>query len=364
MSSARARWSTAPTGVRAAMVVGSLLLVAMLAVTFVDRATRGRPVSSEDTQGSARSTAANGTKAFRLLLESYRVRTSSLGRQVPSVGQALPATSALMVLNLSFPSDRTRAAVREFAARGGRVVVSGNDAAAWLENDRPSPVQSSSPTVRVRLGGDYLVQTDGTARWRSPTGPQLVVTRRIGRGEMLLVADDTPLQNSLLGRRDNAAFALALAGSRREVVFADASSGTRAATGWDAVPSGWKIALIGGAFALLLTTIARGRRIGAAEPSERLLDPPRRATADVLAGGLERSHRPALALYSLGAAARRHIIDLARLEPDADGPTLVAAAVAAGWDPEDAAALVNPPTDRTSVLALGRAYARSQRGMT
>ena len=364
MTSVRARWSAAPTGVRAAMVVGSLLLVAMLAVTFVDRATRGRSVSSEETQGSARSTAANGTKAFRLLLESYRVSTASLDQRVTSVGRVVPTTAALMVLNISFPSDRARAAVREFAARGGRVVVSGNDSAAWLTGDRPSPVQGTSQTVRVRLGGDYLVQTDGTARWRSPSGPQLVVTRRIGRGEMLLVADDTPLQNSLLGRRDNAAFALALAGSRREVVFADAASTTGATTGWDAVPSGWKIALIGGAFALLLTTIARGRRIGSAEPSERLLDPPRRATADVLAGGLERSRHPALALDALGTAARRHIIDLARLEADADGPTLVAAAIAAGWDPEDAAALVTPPTDRTSVLALGRAYARSQRGMT
>ena len=362
MSPVRSRWNSAPAGVRAAVVVGSLLLVAMLAVTFVDRATRGRPVSSADTQGSARSTAANGTKAFRLLLENYRVRTTNLDRRVTSVSQAVPSTAALMVLNLSFPSDRARAAVREFASRGGRVVVSGGDAASWLTSDRPSPVQGSSRSIRVTLDRNYSVQTDGLARWRGPRGPQLVVTRRIGRGEMLLVADDTPLQNARLGRRDNAAFALALAGSRPEVVFADAAATTKAPTGWDAVPSGWKIALIGGAFALLLTTIARGRRIGNAEPAERLLDPPRRATADVLAGGLERSRRPALALDALGAAARRHIIDVAHLEPDADAATLVAAAVAAGWDPEDAAALVHPPTDRASVLALGRAYARSQRG--
>ena len=364
MSATRIRWDRASPGVRAAAVVGSLLLVAMLAVTFVNRATRGRPVSSEATRGSARSTAANGTKAFRLLLESYRIRATSLDRRVTSMGHVVAPTAVLMVLNLSFPTDRARAAVREFAARGGRVIVSGNDAAAWLARDRPSPVHGRSRTVRVRLGGDYVVLTDGLTRWRSPNGPQLVVTRQIGRGEMLLVADDTALQNSLLGRRDNAAFALALVGSRRQVVFADAASTVGSATGWDAVPSGWKIALIGGAFAILLTTIARGRRIGNAEPSERLLDPPRRATADVLAGGLERSRRPTLALDALGAAARSHIIDLAHLGPDADAATLVAAAVAAGWDPEDAAALVTPPTDRASVLALGRAYARSQRGIS
>ncbi|MEO6470055.1 MAG: DUF4350 domain-containing protein [Acidimicrobiia bacterium] len=364
MSSARARWDHAPPGVRAAAIVGSLLLVAMLAVTFVDRATSGRPVSSADTQGSARSTASNGTKAFRLLLENYRIRTTNLDRRVTGVNQVVSPNAALMVLDRSFPSDRARAAVREFAARGGRVVLSGIDAASWLTSDRPSPVQGNSRIVRVRLGGDYIVLADGLTRWRSPTGPQLVVTRTIGRGEILLVADDTPIQNARLGRRDNAAFALALTGSRRQVVFADAAATASGATGWDAVPSGWKIALIGGAFALLLTAIALGRRIGHAEPSERLLDPPRRVTADVLAGGLERSRHPALALDALGAAVRSHIIDLAHLEPDADAATLVAAAVAAGWDPKDAAALVTPPTDQASVLALGRAYARSQRGLS
>ena len=364
MSPVPSRWGKAPTGVRAAAIVGSLLLVAMLAVTFVDRATRGRSVSSSDTQGSARSTADNGTKAFRLLLESYRIRTMNLDRPVSGVGRAVPSTAVLMVLDLSFPSDRARSAVREFASSGGRVVVSGVDAASWLTSDRPSPVQGSSQTVRVRFGGDYLVRTDGLARWRSSDGPQLVVTRRVGQGEIILVADDSPLQNARLGRRDNAAFGLALVGSRQEVVFADATATARATTGWDAVPAGWKVALIGGAFALLLTVIARGRRIGTAEPSERLLDPPRRATADVLAGGLERSRRPALALEALGVAARRHIIDVAHLEADADAARIVAAAVAAGWDPEDAAALVNPPTDQASVLALGRAYARSQRGFS
>ncbi len=362
MSKLRARWNGWPRGVRAGAVVGMVFLLAVVSVTFIDRATRGRPVSSADTQGSARSAATNGTKAFRLLLDRYQYPTTSFDRGLRRGISELPSTATLFVLDLSFPTDRERATVRSFAARGGRVVIGGADGAAWLTTDRPSPVQGTRRTVRVRLGEDFVVETGGTARWRGPNGPQLVVTRRIGGGEVLLVADDTPLQNARIGRRDNAGFALALAGTPSRVAFADPATGVGAGTGWAAVPFGWKVAIVGGAFALLLTATARGRRIGGAEPTGRALDPPRRATADVLAGGLERSRRPAAALSGLGAAARRHIIELADLEPDATGPQIVAAAIAAGWDPLDAAALVNPPVDRPAVLALGRAFARTQKG--
>ena len=39
-----------------------------------------------------------------------------------------------------------------------------------------------------------------------------------------------------------------------------------------------------------------------------------------------------------------------------------AAAIAAGYSESEANALINPLTDSASVLALGRAFARSQRG--
>lgn len=363
MTTLRTRWGAAPSGVRAAVVVGAAFLVALTSIAFIDRATSGRQLSSNETQGSARSTAINGTKAYRLLLEHYRYPTRPIDTARVASLDRLTTTETLMELHTGFPSDRQRFAVLDHARRGGRVVVGGVAAASWLRSDRPGPTSGSGTQSNVRLDGRrYSARTDGRARWRTAHGPQLVVTRRVGRGEVILLADTSFLENALIGRDDNAALGIALAGTKTSVVFAEASLRPDTTTGWDAVPGGWKIAIVGGALSLLVAAIARGRRIGSAEPQQRLLDPPRRATAEVVAAGLERSGQPGRALDTLGAIARRRVIQIADLEPDASGPTVVAAAIAAGWDPEEAAALTTPPSDPDSVIALGRAFARSQKG--
>lgn len=363
MTTLRTRWAGSPSGVRAAVVVGAAFLIAVTSIAFIDRATSGRQLSSNDTRGSARSTATNGTKAYRLLLQHYGYPTHPIDTAQRSSLARLTANETLMELHTSFPSDRVRSVVLDHARRGGRVVVGGVAAAGWLPSDRPEPTSGPGTRSTVRFDGNrYSVRTDGRARWRTTQGPQLVLTRRIGRGEMILLADTSLLENALLSRDDNAAFAVALAGTKTSVGFAEPSLRPGTTTGWDAVPGGWKIAIVGGALSLLVATIARGRRIGAAEPQHRLLDPPRRATAEVVAAGLERSKQPARALETLGDIARRRVIQLANLELDASGPAIVAAAIAAGWEPDEAGALTNPPSDPDSVLALGRAFARSQKG--
>ncbi len=359
MNPASSRWRRLPRGVQAAAVVGIVFVVLVVAVSVVDRATRGRQESSFDTQGSTRSTARNGTKAYRILLDQLGAGTSQLGRR-PHAG--LDSSATLMILDNWFPSDADRRAVSAFADRGGRVVIGGLGAADWLSQDRPSPVRGSPRSVTTELGQRFEIETAGTSRWRSSGGPELTAVRKVGDGVVVLIADSSLLENELLGKRDNAAFGLALARTDRRVIFLDQRAAATRATGWSAVPEGWKIAILGGALSWLLTAIALGHRIGSAEDQHRELNPPRGATAEVLAAGLQRSRQPAEALDELRRTARRHVIHEARLEPDADPALVIDAAIASGWSVAEARALVDRPSDRDSVLALGRAFSRTQRG--
>ncbi len=367
----RSRWNTIPAGLRAALVVAVLFVMLIASVGIVDRATRGRQQRSYDTRGSARSTATNGVKAFRLLLDHYDISTTDLaGSLHAAVSRGrLPLASTLLVLDSPFPTDADRRAVNDFARAGGRVIVAGSGARDWINTRRPGITHSELRTSLVRFHRRYLIQTSGTTRWSTARGPELVVTRTIGAGHILLVAESSIFQNQLLGKRDNAALALALVGDTHQVGFAEGPHGLSGATGWSAIPGGWKVAIIGSALALLLAATARGRRIGPAERAGRALDPPRRASADALAAALGRARRPDAALGDLRTITRQRVIAVGvdaasvdALTADATDAAVHGAALAAGYSPSEAAALVGPLSEKQSIIALGRAFARSQRG--
>ena len=356
--SIRSRWSTVPRGVRAATIGIAVLVVFSVSVTFFDRATRGRAPTSVESRGSSRSTATNGTLAYRELLAGYGHHVVLL----PNLHITRDArTTTLLILDAQFPSGRDRAAVQDFARAGGRVVVAGFEADSWDRSLQHTQASSRRETVTID-GARFRVLTAHTTRWDTPSGPRLVVTRRVGAGVFLTVADESPLTNAGLGHADNAAFGLALAGPRQRVAFAEGFHGLSADTGWAAVPTGWKVAILGGALALLLTAVVRGRRFAGPEATSRALDPARRVTADDLAVALARARRPDTALDDLRVATRARVAANAGLAPDTPDADVVAAAIGAGWDPADAAALIARPHDRTTTLALGRAVARSHQG--
>ena len=360
-------WRTIPRGVRGAVIFSALLVLLMTSVGIVERATRGRESRTYDSRGSARSTATNGAKAFRLLLGHYDIATADLAGSLRTAANRtdLAADTTVFILDAPFPSDHARRTTHDIAVNGGRVVIAGTDAGEWI-TDPPTAARSSSRSTTVRLGRTYHAETASQTRWSTPHGPELVVTRAVGAGQIVLVADGSFLQNQWLGRRDNAALAVALAGDRGRAAFAEGVHGLSGATGWDAIPNGWKVAIIGSALALLLTATARGRRIGPAERAGRALDPPRRASADALGAAIARAKRPDAALIDLRTITRQRVIDVGHAQgTEADTVTdasVRAAAIAAGYSESEADALINPLTDSASVLALGRAFARSQRG--
>jgi hypothetical protein len=197
------------------------------------------------------------------------------------------------------------------------------------------------------------VQTDGRARYtRTPAarpvltarGTTMLAVARHGRGQVLLLADSSAVQNKQLGHDSNALLALRLAGAPgRPVRFYESVHGFGAQRGLRALPGNWKLALIGLVLAGLVWLIARGHRLG---PPERTSDggaPARRLYVDAMAATLARTHAPAEASEPLRA----------------DALDKLAARGAAG---DEIPELAHPANTDQELVALGTASARIRGG--
>jgi hypothetical protein len=218
--------------------------------------------------------------------------------------------------------------------------------------------------VGLGLSGVAAIRTAGAGHWKLSGAAEPMVggdrgasiaTLAAGHGEIILVADPSPLQNRLLAQADNAALALALAGSG-PLVFVEGVHGYGAARGLRALPArlGWALGLLGLAFAVLVA--ARWRRFGPPEPDRRPLPPSRQAYVESLGATLARGRQAEAALAGVRAEARARLARRSRLAPGADEAEWREAALAAGLDPAAAAAVSGGVGD--DVTAPGRAMAR------
>ena len=143
------------------------------------------------------------------------------------------------------------------------------------------------PEIDARLGNLREVEAAGRGSWTSrrlrncrgwrTDGAALVTESRVGRGEILFVADASPLENAYLGLADNAAFALGLAGDApRPVEFVEGVHGYGESRGLGAIPTPWKMALIVLAAAAVVLAWSRSRRFG---PPDRRRERSRRRRA-------------------------------------------------------------------------------------
>jgi hypothetical protein len=324
--------------------------------------------SPEGPRSSSFATSPAGAAAWAELERKAR-RDVRVLRERPA-DDTLPADGTVVLLD---PDDFTRgqaAALRRFAERGGRVVAGGLEPGAWLSGLGPAPRwrRDGDESARVLVpsaltGAASSLRTAGEGRWEAagdalPIVGEVVLARRAGRGEVVLVADPSPLQNRLLDEADNATFALALAGDG-PLTFVEGPHGYGTATGLAALPSRFRWALILLALSALALIAARWPRLGPTEPPERPLFPPRRAYVDALAATLARTRERRAAVEAVRSAGRERLARRAALGRDADAQTWTAAARAAGLSEEEARALQDPTDD--DGIAAGRALARLSR---
>ncbi len=317
---------------------------------------------------SSFATAERGLAAWADLLRRERRQVRALRRD-PSKG-GLPASGTIVVLDApGLPREDLRALER-FAERGGHLVVGGRDGdelATFFLDDAPRwsrgggrdprtlvPVAETRGVANVRTAGEgqWDQAGEGLPVLGSGEGDALLVVARTGRGRVSMLADASPLQNRLLGKADNAALALALAGSG-PVAFLETPHGYGEARGLAALPRNAKWALGLLVAAALLFMAARGRRMGPPEIVERPLAPPRVAYVESLGALLARKPDAA----ALGERVRRAALARLRVDPD-DAEGVAERGRAAGLDEAEVAVLAAPATDPDAAILAGRALAK------
>jgi hypothetical protein len=323
--------------------------------------------------GSVYATATAGTAAYGSLLTAYGHHVAEL-RSPPANGSLDPRTTMFVLDPPAGLSGGDVAALRAFVRAGGRLVAGGAYPQLWLAALLHAPPSWSSrgagDPVRVvaaaaTLPGVARVATAGAGRWLDPgnstialAGPAggVLALARLGRGSIALLADVSPLQNSMLASADDAQLGLDLAGPRSRVdVFVEAVHGFGGASGLGAIPSRWRWALIGLAFAALLFAAAHARRLGVPDPRGRAPAPPRALYVQALAATLSRTRSPARAAEPVRTAALEILARVAGGDaPDA----LRATGVRCGLTEEELVAVLDGPVGDAGVLAAGRALAR------
>jgi hypothetical protein len=237
--------------------------------------------------------------------------------------------------------------------------------------DRPpewDPNGLTSYSEIAPILGARRVEAAGNGVWTSPgsgtvfahTGDAALLTEEdVGSGQISFLADASPLENDFLGRADDAAFALGLAGERaRPVVFAEGTHGFGEKRGLSAIPTPWKISLLILAGAAVVLAWSRSRRLGPPDRPARDLPPPRGEYVRALAVTLERTRDPGTALAPLQQWARLHIARRAHLRSDASPEEIDRAAIMLGFTEAERAAIWYPPTDDNTALALGQLVSR------
>ena len=350
---------------------GLAVLALLVAINLLGAVIDAVAPSPSGPASSSFGTKSEGLAAWAALAEREGLRVRAL-RDEPS-DASLPGGGTVAVVDAAGLTGDEARALRAFAERGGRVIVGGRPG-GWtrtLLDGEPPPWEDDGPetaralAVAPESAGVRRVRTAGDGRWSRAGRTQrvlagdegtLLLVASAGRGRIALLADSSPLQNRLLGEADNAALALGLSG-RGPLTFVEGVHGYGPARGLAALPARFGWALIGLALAALVFMVARGRRLGPAEPERRDLPPPRRGYVDALAATMARGKQREEAVAPVRAEARRRLARRAGLGPEADPAAWNAAALAAGLDDAEAQALSGRADDDATVVAAGRALA-------
>ncbi|MDQ1372853.1 MAG: hypothetical protein QOJ09_191 [Actinomycetota bacterium] len=366
------RWRRLPVGGRVVAVVVGALVAVELALGTLESVTGGSGPSGPPSSSYA--TKPEGLAAYADLLTHAGHPVTRLRTAIVDVDPR----STMVVADASL-GDGEVTALRRFVDAGGRLVLAGAlsapAAGALLDGQvRWEPTSSTvarpvAPAVAglgdlaalgtVRTAGEGAFTDTGGALPVLAAGQRAVAAiGRAGAGTIVVLSDPSPLQNRLLSAAGNAAFGLAAAGdSPRPVVFSEAGHGYGRRSGVDALPSGWRWALLGGLVAVLVWIWSRGRRLGPPDTDDEEPAPSRRAYVDAMAATLLRTGDPAGAIAPVQAAARQQIARRAGVSADADDDVR-GAAVRLGLNEHDADAIISPVQSHDDAIRAARALAK------
>jgi hypothetical protein len=353
--------------IAAVVIVGAIIALNVLA-QGLDRAVGGNEPSG--VAGSSYGTQDTGLAAAASLFTHYG---HSVSRRRGSLATAaLDPAATVFVIEPQSLTDADEAALLAFVSQGGRLVIGGSDP-FYLRRlrDHPPAWSADGAATYVEIDsalGARRVEAAGLGSWKdrgsgavlAHSGDTALLTAEpVGQGEILFLADASPIENAYLARADDAAFALGLAGDpTRPVEFAEGTHGYGATRGLRAIPTAWKLSLLILGAAAVLLAWARSRRLGPPDLPSRELPPARAEYVRALAVSLERARDPSTALAPMQQWARLQIARRAHLPSDASLEEIDRAAITLGCSESERAAMWYPPTDDNTALALGQLVSR------
>jgi hypothetical protein len=354
-------------GVKIAIGIVVLIVAINIAESGLNSVTGGTPGGPTS---STYATASDGTAAWASLLQKAGHTVDRL--RVPPAHAGLTPGETAVVLDPPVVLESDSDALGRFVRAGGRLIVGSADT-SWLRpvvGERLRASANGVSTARAlapvpEVAGVRLVALDGLASWDRLGGALPVLGARgrtvaavetVGRGRVVLLADDSMLQNAYLGLLDNARFGANIAGRpARPVAIFENYHGFGKATqgGFSALPGAWQWLIVLGFLTAIAYMFARGHRLGPPELEQREFDPPRREYVEAMGGILARSKAPAEALAPLKHEVRQRLVS-----GPATPEQLFTAARARGLTADEAAAAARDALTREDVLPLGRALAR------
>jgi hypothetical protein len=212
---------------------GVFVILVIVAVTFLSQD------EEESEVPSTYSAQRGGAKAAFLLLQQagYKVER---WEQSPAGLPADPAKSVLVLASpFHAPSTDEKNALQTYVSRGGKILATGSNAAYFLpqaETERepvPTPLgKEYPPQLLTPLTRGGTIQMSPAAYWKgaatgslapyADNGRPIVVSYKVGQGEVIWWGANTPLTNGAIGKSGNMALFLNSLGGPGEVqVFWD-----------------------------------------------------------------------------------------------------------------------------------------------
>lgn len=315
--------------------------------------------------GSSYVTTVDGAAALAGTLERLDVAVQRSRAPLGDGGLAPDATLvAVEVADAAYTPDEITVLDR-FVRSGGRLVVAGRtDLVATL---LPAPAEWQSAgadsarfdqvdtevEVVALSGFGSLVPGDADRPLLVGGDETIAVSRPLGDGTVVWVADSAPFLNGTIGRADTAAAVVAMLGTDRTIVFDEFRHGYSDEGGlWQIIPPSWRVALVLGAVAALAALTAYGRRFGPPQDEHRRLRPSRSAYLEAVGGMMARGNAVDDALDVIRSEARRLLEQRA-----GPGEDLEAVARHSGLDEDAIGAILGDADDEATLVSADAALA-------
>lgn len=208
----------------------------------------------------------------------------------------LPRMPATIIAVAPFPRAIARSeaeALRAWVERGGRLVLVGSNipslaglatgagsadvgagpplpgAGAPTELIAPiMPAPFADGVSGIQVGPERVLADgpDWVTHFKDMRG-QVVISRAVGKGEVVWLSDPYPVSNAGIGMADDGRFATLLASRGGPVYFDEYHHGYVTGGGfWDQLPEGGRVALLFAAAALFIGLVTAARRLGPPVP--------------------------------------------------------------------------------------------------